>query len=194
MMRKYSDRGVITLEACVSVLSFLILMLFLSSLFVMFMAQNVTAHTALQTSQSLAMDVYRTDSLIKEDGKLVSIGASLTQFITKLVGSSDEDPYFITDERWYQNKDGDDPDSAVVAEAVKTRFLGYLAGGDEKKADESLKSMNVVNGLEGLDFSGCKVEGKNLYVVLKYELEYDFNLWNAKPLQVEQTACSKLWK
>lgn len=193
-MRKHSDQGVITLEACVSVLSFLILMLFLSSLFVMFMAQNLTGHVVLQTSQSMAMDVYRTDSLIREEGKVVSIGAAMTEFITKMVGSSDEDPYFITDERWYQTKDGEDPDSAVVAEAVKKRFLGYISGGDETKADELLKSMNVVNGLDGLDFSGCKVESKNLYVVVKYELEYDFNLWNAKPLQVEQTSCSKLWK
>ena len=193
-MRKHSDQGVITLEACVSVLSFLILMLFLSSLFVMFMAQNLTGHVVLQTSQSMAMDVYRTDSLIREEGKVVSIGAAMTEFITKMVGSSDEDPYFITDERWYQTKDGEDPDSAVVAEAVKKRFLGYISGGDETKADELLKSMNVVNGLDGLDFSGCKVESKNLYVFVKYELEYDFNLWNAKPLQVEQTSCSKLWK
>ena len=193
-MTKHSDRGVITLEACVSVLSFLILMLFLTSLFVMFMAQNVTGHVILQTAQSLSMDVYRTNSLIREDGKLVSVGAALTEFITKMVGSSEDSPNFITDARWYQNKEGDDPEPEVVAEAVKTRFLGYISGGDETEADELLKGMNVVNGLEGLDFSKCYVADSTLYVILEYELEYDFNLWNVEPLKVEQTACSKLWK
>ena len=193
MMRK-SDDGVITLEACVSVLSFLILMLFLSSMFVMFMAQNVTAHVALQTSQSLAMDVYRTNTLIREEGKLVSLGDALTQFVTNMAGSSEDSPYFISDARWYQNAEGKDPESEVVAEAVKTRFLGYISGGDEAKADELLKNMNVVNGLDGMDFSESYVTENVLYVVLKYELEYDFNIWNAETLKVEQTACSKLWK
>ena len=193
-MTKHSDRGVITLEACISVLSFLTLMLFLSSLFVMFMAQNVTGHVALQTAESLSLDVYRTNTLIKEDGKFVSLGDSLTQFITKNIGSSEKNPNFITDTRWYQNEEGDDPEPEVVAEAVKNRFLGYLSGGDETKADELLKNMNVVNGFEGLDFSGCYVEGRDLYVVVKYELEYDFNLWNVENQKVEQMACSKLWK
>lgn len=193
-MKKHSDSGVITLEACVSVLSFLILMLFLTSLFVMFMAQNVTGHVVLQTAQSLSLDVYRTNTLIREEGKIVSLGDALTEFITTNVGSSEDSPYFITDAYWYQNKEGDDPEPEIVAEVVKTRFLGYLSGGDEDEADALLKGMNVVNGLDGLDFSGCYVAGGDLYVVVKYELEYDFNLWNVKPMEVEQTACSKLWK
>ena len=57
-MRWGDQRGMVTLEACVSVLSFLLLMLLLSSLFVMFMAQNMTAHALLQTAESLSLDAY----------------------------------------------------------------------------------------------------------------------------------------
>lgn len=187
-MNRKDERGMITLEASVSVLTFLILMLFMSSLFVMFMAQNVTAHVALQTSESLSLDVYSIESLMKEDGKIGSVGDNLGQFITKLFGSSDNNPYFVTNNRWYAKE------STTVPETVKKRFLGYLAGGDDVKADELLKNMNVVNGWDGLDFSESYVANDTLYIVLKYELEYDFNMFNVGTVEVEQRTCSKLWK
>lgn len=46
-MRRGREEGAITLEACVSVLVFLVLMLFLAGFFKMYMAQNATAHTLL---------------------------------------------------------------------------------------------------------------------------------------------------
>ena len=193
-MKDNKQRGAITVEACVSVLVFIILMLLLSGLFVMFMAQNVTAHVTLQTSESLSVDAYRIERLMKEDGKLGTVGADFGQFITKLFGSSDDNPYFVTDNRWYNGKDED------VAQAVKTRFIGYLTGGDQSgkdatvKADEILRKLNIKDGLSGLDFSGSYVQNGTLYVVLKYNLEYDFNIWGLGTVEVEQKACSKLWK
>lgn len=187
-MKDHSQRGAVTLEACISVLSFLVLMLLLSSLFVMFMAQNITAHVALQTSESLSLDVYSIESLIKEDGKVGSLGENLGQFITKLFGSSTDNPYFVTDSRWYAG------DATAIEQAVKTRFVGYLAGGDELKADDVLKKMNIVDGLNGVDFSESYVANDTLYIVLKYELEYDFNIWGLGTVEVEQRTCSKLWK
>lgn len=187
-MRNSSQKGVITLEACVSVLSFLVLMLILSNLFVMFMAQNVTAHVTLQTSESLSLDAYRIERLIKKEGEIGTVSANLAQMIAKVTGSSSDNPYYVTDNRWY------DGDSAQIAQAVKTRFVGYLAGDDEIKADEILEKLNVVGGLEGLDFSESYVSDHTLYIVLKYTLEYDFNIGGLGTVAVEQRACSKLWK
>lgn len=187
-MKKKDIKGVITLEACVAVLSFLILMLLLSSLFVMFMAQNVTSHTILQTSQSLSMDVYSTEQLSVDSGSVGSVGDYLGQFVTSLFGSSDENPAFVTDDKWYEGE------NEKIAQAVKTRFVGYLTGGNETEADEFLERMNIVDGLDGLDFTGSYVDNDTLYIVLKYNLEYDFNIWNVGKVEVEQTTCSKLWK
>lgn len=187
-MRKSSQRGAITLEACVSVLSFLVLMLLLSSLFVMFMAQNMTAHVALQTSESLSLDAYRIERLIKKDGEMGTVGDNLGQLIAKVTGSSADNPSYVTDNRWYNG------DAAQIAQVVKTRFVGYLAGGDESKADEMLERLNIVDGLSGLDFSESYVINNTLYIVLKYELEYDFNIWGLGTVAVEQRTCSKLWK
>ena len=187
-MGKKNDNGVITLEACISVLSFLILMLLLLSLFVMFMAQNVTSHVVLQTSQSLSLDVYSIDKLSVSSGSIETVGDYLGEFVANLFGSSDNNPSFVTDDKWYEG------DEAAIATAVKTRFVGYLIGGDETEADEFLKRMNIVDGLNGLDFSGSHVDNDTLYIVLKYDLKYDFNIWNVGTVKVEQTTCSKLWK
>lgn len=187
-VRDNSERGVITLEASISVLSFLVLMFLISSFFVMFMAQNVTAHVTLQTAESLSFDAYKIEKLMKEDGKIGSLGENLGQFITKLFGSATDNPYFVADDRWY------DGDAAQIEKAIKNRFVGYLAGGNEVEADEMLLRLNIVNGLSGLNFSESYVVNDTLYIVLKYTMECDFNMWGLRPIEVEQRACSKLWK
>lgn len=188
-MRNDSQRGAITLEACVSVLTFVILLLFLSSLFVMFMAQNVTSHAVLQTSQSLSLDAHIIESLIKkDDGKIGTVSDHVSDYVAKLFGSSENNPYYVSDTYWYNGG------SEQIEPAVRTRFIGYLAGGDEEKADELLTNLNVVEGLDGLDFSQSYVEDDVLYIVLKYELQYDFNLWGIGNVAVEQHASARLWK
>lgn len=187
-MQKHKEYGAVTLEACVSVLSFVLLMLMLSSLFVMFMAQNLTAHAALQSAQSLALETYSINALQKEDGKLGSLDQHLSDFIAGLFGTPEENPGFVSEKRL------DSIAEADLAQAVKTRFVGYLAGGDEDEADRLLLMMNVVEGLDGLDFSKSSVQDGVLYIVLNYKLEYDFNVWNLGMIEVEQKACSKLWK
>jgi len=182
-------KGVITLEACVCVLSFLILMLLLSSLFVMFMAQNATAHTILQTSESLSIDAYSAEHIgTGGTGSVSEVVVGIGEFIGDLFGIAQDNPSFV------QKEDLSTVSETELASIVKTRFVGYLTGGNETEADEFLERMNIVDGLDGLDFTGSYVDNDTLYIVLKYNLEYDFNIWNVGTVEVEQTTCSKLWK
>lgn len=190
-MKKHSNSGVITLEACVVVVSFLILMLLLSSLFLIFMAQNITSHVALQATQSLATEVYSIDKLLLESSAdATNVGDFLGDLIRDLsnvdTDAREDKTNFNFEAKWYEQDD--------VSEAVKSRFVGYLNGGNEEEASSFLKNLNIVNGLDGLDFSGSYVENDTLYVNLKYEMEYDFQPANMENIKVEQTACSKLWK
>ena len=187
-MQRHKEYGAVTLEACVSVIAFVLLMLMLSSLFVMFMAQNLTAHATLQSAQSLALEAYSINKLQKEDGKLGSLDQIFSDFVAGLFGSPENNPGFVSEERLESLEEAD------LAQAVKKRFVGYLAGGDETEADRLLLMLNVVEGLDGLDFSKSSVQDGVLYIVLNYKLEYDFNVWNLGTIDVEQKACSKLWK
>ena len=76
---------------------------------------------------------------------------------------------------------------------AKERFVGYLAGGDENKAEEKLKGMGIVDGLEGIAFE-TKVEGEVLTVTIKYKIQYWFDFLGMGEIPMEQTIKSRLWK
>lgn len=188
---KKNNSGMITLEACISVLSFLMLMLFISGLFVVFMAQNLTAHVTLQTAQSLSLDAYSNEKIthsIENMDDADSLGKLIEAFVIRFFGEGGENKeYFVTTDDWYN-------DPAKIEEVVKKRFTGYLSGGDENRANSILSMLNVKGDLGDLDFSGSHVKDGTLYVVLSYELEYDFNIGDLGTIKVTQTACAKLWK
>ena len=185
--KRQNNKGYITLEACVSVLVFLILMLFMSGLFIIFMAQNTITHTLLQTTESLSFDPYATDKL-KVNGKIPSIMETVAALFTSSNGNAITNPYYVADDKWYVG------DGKAISGAAKKRFVGYLTGGDEEAADRFLKNLNVVDGLEGLDFSKSEVEGKDLNLVLSYQLEYEFNIFDMGKLDISQKACAALWR
>lgn len=83
--------------------------------------------------------------------------------------------------------------SSLLRETIEKRFLAYLAGGDKEQAGKLLKRMHVAGGVEGLDFSHSYIKSGNLYLVLRYELEYEFNAFGLGKLPIEQKSCSKLW-
>lgn len=176
--------GLLSLEACISVLIFMMMMLILAGLFRMFMAQNATAHAALETAQSLSLDAYAGKKI--GNGSLDSVG----DLINGLFGLFNDDDFSSYDNWFGEEADQD----ANVEEVVKRRFTAYLSGGDTSGADELLERLNVVDGLEGIDFSGSRVENGKLYVSVKYKLKYDFQIGGLGQVEVEQEACAKLWQ
>ena len=184
------EKGAVTLEACVAVLAFVALMLILSAFFRMFMAQNLTAHALMQTAQSLSMDAYSSSRIGIKDGEIGTTGTYVKQFVNSLFGSETKSPNFVSNNVWFDEKQ---PQSEVVNEAL-VRFLGYMSGGDEPTAGNLLENMYVVNGLAGLDFSESCIEGSDLKLVLKYELEYRIAIWDIKNVEVKQVSTARLWK
>ena len=183
---KSEHNGSIALEACVVVTMFLFLFLFLYSFFILFAAQNSIAHAISETSQSLALDAYAQEKLTQDDKNAIpdSIGSFLGE---KIYQVTSDGPPFASDSKWY-NAGGN------VEAAVKQRFIAYYGNGSESAADERLKSMKVVGGLSGLDFSESKVVGEDIQVIVKYDLDYAFNAFGLIEINKEQRAVSHLWK
>lgn len=185
------ESGSLTLEACVSVLAFLILTLLFASFFPMFMVQNLTAHALLETSQSLSVDAYASTQINAEHL------SSLKSGILRLVGVADSNELFSTDSLWYkQDKDyGETKDQAEakVVAAVKQRFVAYLGARNEKEASDILKQYKVEDGLDGVSFAGTEVKDGYLYTKITYTFHNDFSVLNFKPFEVVQTTKSKLW-
>lgn len=182
------ERGAITLEACVSVTLFTIFMLFFVGLFSMFMAQQTIAHSLIQSTQSLAYETLSTAELEFEWGdKKSGLKKTLTTAITAIYDLAvDSNDYFSNDDTWYNDAD-------MVPIVAKDRFVAYLTNGDETAADEYLKGLRVVDGLEGLDFSQSKVEGGVLYTEISYQLEYMFTFGDIGIVDAKQKFCANLW-
>lgn len=136
-----------------------------------------------------------------QNNKLGNSG-NMGQVIYELYGEITNSDNGFTDYRqWYKDATEDDGAgnkklSNTFSEVIKERFVAYLTSGKLSDANEILKKYKVKNGIDGLDFSGSYVDSSkgDLYLKVKYTLEYDYNPFNLSGLEFEQSACSKLWK
>lgn len=175
-----STSGLLSLEASIALTLFLFLMLFMFSFLVIFEARNQIAHVLLTTADSLALDAFANEAP-QED--------TLQEILYGLYGSStDSDGTYTDSGKWY------DGEESELQDTVKARFVAYLAGGDADTADEILCTLNIANGLRGLDFSESHVADGELFLVVKYKIEYEFQVFGLDGLQLSQSCCSRLWK
>ncbi len=187
-----NEKGLLSLEACIAVTIFIFLMLFLYSFFVVFEVRNEMGHVTLATANSMSLDAYENDTLGESD--------TIGQIFYNVYGQATNSQNDFTDFRkWYDDSTVTDENgnvtlSAEFAGVVKARFIAYLTSGDADKAEEILKRYHVVNGVDGLDFSGSHISDGKLYLSVKYEIEYEFNVFNLGSNKFEHKACSKLWK
>lgn len=187
-----NEKGLLSLEACIAVTIFIFLMLFLYSFFVVFEVRNEMGHVTLATANSMSLDAYENDTLGESD--------TIGQIFYNVYGQATNSQNDFTDFRkWYDDSTVTDENgnvtlSAEFADVVKARFIAYLTSGDADKAEEILKRYHVVNGVDGLDFSGSHISDGKLYLSVKYEIEYEFNVFNLDSNKFEHKACSKLWK
>lgn len=212
MKKIISEKGLLSLEASIVVTLFMFMMLFLYSFFIVFEARNEMAHVLLSTSNSLSLDSYEISKL-KSSGDLSQL---LTQIYGGLNGDSDG---FVSNNRWTDMKvyevdgnkwngdiyfpsseglEADDYDnsavySSVFGNEIKDRFFAYLSGGYESDVEATLKRLHVKGGKDGLDFTGTHLSDGNLYLSLKYTLEYEYKIPGLEDMTFQQSVCSKLW-
>lgn len=182
------ERGLLSLEACISVTIFIFLMLFMYSFFILFEARNIVAHATLSAANAVALDAYETSNQADYD----TLGGMLTSLYKESIPANSD---FVDNQDWYRDATQEDASLRTGKErdAVKTRFLAYLGGGDTEKATKILKRLHIRGGADGLDFSKTRVEGKKLYVTVSYTIDLEYNIFAPKGLKMEHTACSKIW-
>lgn len=189
--KRCDERGLLSLEASISLIIFMFLMLFLYSFFVVFETRNEMGHVVLSTANSMALDAYENTILGDKD--------KVQGLLYQLYGHNTNPSGGFTDYRdWYESSTETDEDgntvlSATFSEAIKSRVVSYLASGDEELADKKLKKYHIKGGIDGLDFSGSRVSDGRLFLNVKYALEYEYNAFGLGEINFEQSACSKLW-
>lgn len=186
MKNNKSQRGSLSLEASIAVTIFIFFMLFLYSFFIVFEARNEMAHVLLSTTNSMALDTLQSEKLDGSDD-LTSIIYEIYSYV------SEEDEGFVEDSNWGK-VDVKASESSTFKELIKERVVAYLAGGSETEANAILERYHIMGGLDGLDFSNSYISSGNLHISVKYTIEYEYNMFDLGKLEMEQSACSKLWK
>lgn len=190
MKRKELDRecGLLTLEACIAVVIFIFLMLFMYSFFILFEARNMMAHATLSAADSVALDAYESCNETDRDTLAGLLSALYNERIP------DESP-FTDAQNWYADATREEENlrTGLEREVVKERFLAYLGGGDSARADDILKRLHIRKGSQGLDFSETHASGGKLYVSVRYTIDLEYNIFAPDGLEIEHTACSKIW-
>lgn len=194
MKRIIKSEGIISLEASFALLFFMMVMLLIYDFFIVFEAQYTIEHALVQASESMALETYATDKIVKTKNQQMheyilssgSVGAIAQEFF---LVNSDNNSDYVEYSKWYE-------DSGKTTEVAKKRVQMYLAGG-ENEADSLLNVLKVENGFNGLDFTGTKVSGDDLIIQVSYKnkLVFDFPFFD-KIGDVEMRISTKasMWK
>ena len=188
-MRK--EKGSITLETALVLPIFFFLFMFIFGLFAVINTQNRMTHALVQASKSLSLDSYRAE-------KVESSYEKGTKFWSGF-GDMVQDIYTLNDNKYYSPGSGyldwykdDESGSAIDNSVVKNRFIGYLAG-DKDTAIKCAENMKIVNGMDGIQFT-TKVDGDNLIITMKYEIQYWFDFFDMGKIPMKQTIKTRMWK
>ena len=170
------ERASVTLEAAMILPIFCFLFMALNGVFFVFSAQNQVMHTLVQTANSLSLDPYWNEKISLEN---TSVSTILQRFERYAV----RDQSFSSAESWHKNE-------TVSSDVLEDRFYSYFTGdGNKISAYTKLKKLGVVGNM---DLSGT-VNNGDLTLLAKYKMQFWFNPFKTKPLDLSQKVKVHLW-
>lgn len=182
MQRK--QKGSITLETSIIVPIFILIFLLIDGLFVIVSARNEITHALIQSANSLALDSYLTENVESAGETGTKFWADLSDMVID-INRIKNDTHFTSQTDWYKSPDG-------KPQIVKSRFVGYLAGGDEAVAEETLKSLGVINGLSGVSFK-TSIDDEDVEITIQYQLQFWFDFFGLGKIPVKQSITTRMW-
>lgn len=173
-MRK-KEQGVLTVEATIVLMVFVMFVLFLYNFAGVYRAQSTVSHAAIESADAVALESYLREVAFESDPQEVIYLAS------KLGGSSTLDASALESLR-----------TADMPKLAKEKFIAAIAK-NESEADNKLKQLGIKDGLSGISFSQCHadLDGDNIIVFLEYTVELQFPVFGAREIQVTKAAKAK---
>ena len=185
-MKKFKgQKGSITLETTLVLPFFIFMFLMIFGLFSIVSARNQISHALIQSSKSMSLDPYYYERVKSAGEDDTAFWGSLSDAVLDIISLND-DKHFLSQTSWYSNEG----DSTGIA---KDRFVGYLAGGDEAKAEEILKNLGVVGGLDGVKFTTEVASDYTVTITIHYTLQYVLDAFDMGQIPIEQSVKVKLW-
>lgn len=186
MKKNDRQRGSLTLETAIVLPIFLFMFLMIFGLFSIVSAQNQISHALIQSGRSMSLDPYFLEKVDSAGEAGTKFWGGLSDMVLDLV-RLDNDVHFTSHTDWYESENG----NTTVA---KNRFVGYLAGGNQEKADQKLRDLGVVGGLSGVKFKTEVIDKSELKITISYKLQYVLDAFDMGKIPIEQYVLVKLWK
>ena len=181
-------KGTVTIETAIFLPIFFFVFMAIFGVFGVIMARHQVRHAFFQATKSLSKDSLITERVDKrsDDGNLFlnNFGEIATLFIRWVIDGDN----FSSSEKWYANSNSTDG-----KEIIKARFVGFLTGGDETKADTYLKNLRVKNGLSGVTFD-YYVENGEMTITINYTVEYWVKLFGVEQIPMSHSLKRKMWR
>lgn len=184
-VRYKRDSGVVSLEACIVLPIFVFLILFFYGFMFLFVGEQLVSHALIQSAVSLSLDSYATDKL-SDSSEVDSFMQDLFNSALVEVAEAEGETSHSSSEKWYA-------DQSSVQSEVESRFISYLANGDMETANAKLDQFGVVNGIDGISFSECKVEDDVLTITIEYKQEYLMDAFGLLSYDRTKTITQKMW-
>ena len=181
-MKMDKESGVISLEACILVPMFIMMLMFIYGFFVHFMGHNMMSHALMQSAKSLSLDGFSISAVSNMSNSSSSSRAVPDLF--QLGTTIGDGGAFNATEAWYD-------DESKVDEEVEERFMAFLAG--DASATDIADYFDLI-GVSNLDFSDSKVENGDLTIVVKYEQEFIYDFGGFGVFDCELSYKVKMWE
>lgn len=194
--KRKSDDGTITMEACIVMPVFIFVIVFVYGIMMMFSGQQMITHALIQSAESLSMDSYSDSMLNKEDNLVYRLYKKVITVNGDIKNVLQSETNFSSKKSWTNPEKV--KDQSERNKYIKRRFVGFLTNEDdisegEKQAKELLKKYGVENGLDGIDFSECKLDDKELTVKIKYKQNFLFDFQGLASFDREMEIKVHMW-
>lgn len=169
------ERGIITVESSMVLMLITLFILFLFSFGRVYRAQNLVSHAVLQSADAVALESYLRETAFEND---VNDVVNLASHITSSSAISSESLESLR--------------TANIPKIAKDKFFAAIASTKEV-ADAKLRSLGVKDGIDGIDFSECKIDltTDDVIVAITYTIEMQYPVFGANEITVTKAAKAK---
>lgn len=195
---KKNQSGVITIEASLSFMIFMFLIMFIYCFSNVYIAQNTINHATIQAAQRIALESYGREKL---GNSTVLKSANGVKNTVENTVNTFSNVFFNKDGGFELSfMDSVTPiDSASQLEhlikkaMIESMVQSGLGSNADTDADNKLKSIGIDKAWDDISFSGTKLTTKDIIIVVTYDVHLKYPFMGIDKITITKSAKSRLF-
>lgn len=193
--RYNKEKGIITIEASLSFMIFMFLIMFIYCFSNIYIAQNIMNHAVIQATQTIALESYGREKIgnttaITTANTVVSEIEDIANTLFKNSGA-----FEISLLDSVTEIDSTNQLKNIVKKAMTEALVNVSSGNDyEENAVNKLKSVGIDDAWNDIDFSGTKLTKEEIIITVTYDVRLKYPFFGKEKVTITKSAKSKLFK